>query len=617
MAMPRFLRDPLPVLAVVIAMLLAGLAVLQHHWLAAVSAAERTRMRSSAAGRADAFARDVDRELTRAFLMLGVDGATVEGGDHETYARALSAWKARAAYPDLVADVWLVQASPAAGGPPRVRRFDPGARRFVETAVPAEMTPLVARLGAGRKPDGAGPVTSLGSMDATIPAILVPLPQRPPLREPLAPGEKAVDHVFVFRNDLEPLTWSVIRIDRQALEQHILPDLARKHAAGDDGLEYHVTISAPGTGESGHRVVWRSDPAAPGPDASADATASAFTVRFDDIDSAILSNLAPDVSGTGGPGREAAHGTIKKMFALRITGAKGADRAPWTIAFSHRAGSVDAAVAAAQRRSAAVAGGVLLLLGVSAALVIVSARRERRLAGRQLEFVAAVSHELRTPLTVIRSAAENLRDGLVVEPARVREYGAVLREEGRRLTDMVEQVLAFAGADSAGADRRKAVDVERLVQAAVADAGLEAAGIEAHVEVEPGLHASGDEATLAAVLRNLLVNLRKYAAEGRYAKVAARAVGSMVEIVVEDRGPGLGADEVRRVFEPFFRGRAAAQSQAPGSGIGLALVRRIAEAHGGSVEARPLERGIAFVLRVPAAATDVVAERAPAREEIG
>ena len=112
----------------------------------------------------------------------------------------------------------------------------------------------------------------------------------------------------------------------------------------------------------------------------------------------------------------------------------------------------------------------------------------------------------------------------MVEPARVREYGAVLREEGRRLTDMVEQVLAFAGADSAGADRRRAVDVERLVQAAVADAGLEAAGIEARVEVEPGLQAAGDEATLAAALRNLLVNLRKYAADGatRRSRRAAR-----------------------------------------------------------------------------------------------
>src|SRR5207244_4233614 len=76
--------------------------------------------------------------------------------------------------------------------------------------------------------------------------------------------------------------------------------------------------------------------------------------------------------------------------------------------------------------------------------------------------------------------------------------------------------------------------------------------------------------------------------------------GEAAEIVVEDRGPGVAPDEVRRLFEPFFRGRGAVESQAPGSGIGLALVRRIVEAHGGRVEARPLRRGIAFVLRPPA-----------------
>ena len=161
MVMRRFLRDPLPLLAVLIAALLAGLALLQHRWLAAVSAAERTRMRSSAAGRADAFARDVDRELTRAFLMLGADGAAVERGDHESYARAFAAWKARAVYPDLVADVWLVQASPAAGEPPRVRRFDPAAGRFVESDVPADMTrwwPASAR--AATRGRGRGPCAS-------------------------------------------------------------------------------------------------------------------------------------------------------------------------------------------------------------------------------------------------------------------------------------------------------------------------------------------------------------------------------------------------------------------------------------------------------------------------
>ena len=184
----RLLRDPLPVLAVLIGALLIGLAVLQHRWLSAVSAAERTRMRASAAGRADAFARDVDRELTRAFLMLGVDAAAVERGDDAAYARSFAAWKAKAAYSDLVADVWLVQARPDAGAP-LVRRFDPSAGRFLESAVPAEMTALLGRLGARRTPNGPGPLAGLGSTDVTVPAILVPSPQRAPVTDPPEPGD--------------------------------------------------------------------------------------------------------------------------------------------------------------------------------------------------------------------------------------------------------------------------------------------------------------------------------------------------------------------------------------------------------------------------------------------
>ena len=108
-------------------------------------------------------------------------------------------------------------------------------------------------------------------------------------------------------------------------------------------------------------------------------------------------------------------------------------------------------VAADRRRNLLLSFGVLLLLAVSMALIIVSTQRARRLARLQMEFVAGVSHELRTPVAVICSAADNLAEGFVGAKDQVKEYGALIRNEGRRLAGMIEQILRFAGGPIAAA----------------------------------------------------------------------------------------------------------------------------------------------------------------------
>jgi signal transduction histidine kinase len=102
-----------------------------------------------------------------------------------------------------------------------------------------------------------------------------------------------------------------------------------------------------------------------------------------------------------------------------------------------------------RKRNLAVGFGVLALLAVAIAVMLIALRRAQILAQLQLEFVAGVSHELRTPLSVIRSAGENLADGVTKGPESVRRYGALVRDEGRRLSEMVEQILAFARTSSA------------------------------------------------------------------------------------------------------------------------------------------------------------------------
>src|SRR4029077_15625720 len=119
-------------------------------------------------------------------------------------------------------------------------------------------------------------------------------------------------------------------------------------------------------------------------------------------------------------------------------------------------------------------------------LVMAAAQRQRRLARQQMEFVASVSHELRTPLAVICSAGENLADGVVADAAQVKTYGSLIETEGRRLADMVERVMEFAGIGSGTQTRaRVEVDLARVMTDAVAGVAADARDRGVAINVHP------------------------------------------------------------------------------------------------------------------------------------
>jgi signal transduction histidine kinase len=227
-----------------------------------------------------------------------------------------------------------------------------------------------------------------------------------------------------------------------------------------------------------------------------------------------------------------------------------------------------------------------------------------------MDFVAAVSHELRTPLAVIRSAAQNLSAGVVHEAGQARRYGELIETEGRRLTEMVEQVLEYAGLE---AHRRPAlahlVDADRVVSETVSSCSalFDAEGFDVAVTVAPHLPVvAADEGALRRAITNLLMNALKHAASGRSVAVDVRAAASAtapgVEIAVSDRGPGIPSEDLGHIFEPFYRGRRATEQQIHGNGLGLSLVKRIADAHGGRVTVKSAPgAGATFTLHLPAA----------------
>lgn len=570
-------RDRLWIFAAALLVALAVLGVLQYRWLREVADAQRSRMRADAAARAAAIGGDFDREITRAFLMLPLDAATVSSREAINYAARYDEFRRASRWPDLVAGVFAVEGD-------ALLQFSPADRRLVPVAWPDALQPVREKL--EREPAAR----VMPAIVADAPALVVPVAE-PMAGLPPAPASPAALGHYFIRRTRSPSSagCTVLLLDRAVLTKQAIPEILSRRLSTEGAEEYDASIV---DGRSGAPIYGS---AAPG---GGDASVELFHLRLEDLDTAILKSFVPE------PLRRDVGDRVTLRVVESVSAGAGQPPSRWRLVLRHKRGSVDQAVQAALARNLAIGFSVLGLLGVSVALIAASAQRERALAARQLEFVAAVSHELRTPLAVIRSAGENLADGVVADSAQVRRYGGLVRDEGLRLTQMVEQVLSFAGADAPGRERAP-VDVATVVERAVASEAREGWTIErnAPAGLPPVL---GDAAALERAVANLVSNARKYGGPERVIGVRVRGVPEAapgeITVTVTDRGPGIEADERARLFEPFFRGRQAREAQIPGSGLGLAVVRRIVESHGGRVElvAGP-GRGSAFTIVLPAA----------------
>ena len=232
-----------------------------------------------------------------------------------------------------------------------------------------------------------------------------------------------------------------------------------------------------------------------------------------------------------------------------------------------------------------------------------------------MNFVAGVSHELRTPITVIRTAAFNLRGRLATKPEQVERYGKLIQDESAKLTALVDQVLRFASGRAGHLiQERKPVAVDAMIDTGLRSSRSRLASSDLIVEkrLDPDLPLIlADELAMNHVLQNLFDNAVKYGTEGsNWIGVFASAVsgedGPAVEVRVADHGPGIPLEEQEHIFDPFFRGRRAVRDQIHGTGLGLNLVKKIVEAHGGTirVESEPM-KGTAFIVRIPAASPEL------------
>lgn len=251
--------------------------------------------------------------------------------------------------------------------------------------------------------------------------------------------------------------------------------------------------------------------------------------------------------------------------------------------------------------------GLLLMVTVvvfGAYAITRAVRREMEVSRLQAEFVSAVSHEFRTPLTSMRQLTEMLAGDRVPNEERRAEYYRVISRESERLHRLVEGLLDF-GRMEAGAleftKRRIVVDdlVHDVVEEFRFERGEAANGVTTDGSCT-GVVVNGDREALTRALWNLLDNALKYSPAGGDVHVGLASHGNRVSVSVRDHGRGMSPEDLDAVFEKFVRGSASKALNVKGTGIGLAMVRHIVEAHDGEVTVESvLSEGTTFTVRLP------------------
>ena len=230
--------------------------------------------------------------------------------------------------------------------------------------------------------------------------------------------------------------------------------------------------------------------------------------------------------------------------------------------------------------------------------------REMNLARLKSDFVANVSHELRTPLALIRLYAETLELGRLTAQEKYQEYFRIIREESERLTALINNILDFSRIEAGRKEYDfKETNLAELVRATLDSYRfqIEQNGFKFEENIANDLPpVNVDREAIARSLLNLVNNALKYSKDQKYIGVKLYRANGSVKLEVRDRGIGIAPGEQDKIFEKFYRCGDPLVHNIKGSGLGLSLVRHIAQAHGGdvSVESAP-EKGSKFTIALP------------------
>jgi len=616
-------KRPFALVVAATALLWVIVATLQYKWARELSAVTEVRMGGNLQSLMTQWHSDLYDELSTVCIALQVGP---DSGAHDAwndYLQRYADWtqvdtpgeftQTPFVNPDLVKQIYEWNTSGT--GQPKLLRLNPVQKTLDQVAVPPDLTTLLTRLQEnsssvqvsmrawefGKSPEtGAYGNPDRSNVSRTNPLAGWQLDDRVP-----ALVHPVVHHANPFNSqtpvDRARVDWLVVVLNLKVIQTRILPELANRHFAGPDGLEYRLAVIDT---DSDPRVIYSSDPNVRIDDVmNFDSIMNIFSSTPDTLKSAFWQKLKSNRNLQEQTWRNFSAPGWFPVFQY------GTASDPWVLVLQHRTQPVSAVATTLWRRNLLIGGVTLLLLGVNIGLILFASRRAENLARAQMEFVASTSHELLTPLAAIYCSGQNAKDGLLQTKEDLVAHGSIVTTQARQLIDLVKQNLLFAYTRR-GTHRfaLRPLQVSEILQNVRTNVAIlvEESKCNVRYEVPPGLpRVVSDLSGLTQCLQNLISNAIKYSDKNDEIMVSVslhhrKDHEREICISVTDHGRGIEAEDLRHVFEPFYRSPKAVEAQIHGTGLGLTVAARIAEAMAGKLTVTSqVGVGSTFTLHLP------------------